>query len=155
MSTKPNRPRKIIAQNRRARHDYEIIETYEAGIVLQGTEVKALREGKVSLQDSFAMFKDGELWVVGMYIGPYSQGNISNHPPRRDRKLLLHRRELRKLEQRVKERGFTLIPLSVYFSGPYVKIELALVRGKRKYEKREAIKERDVQRELRRTLRQR
>ncbi len=121
--------------------------------MLQGTEVKALREGKVSLQDSFALFKDGELWLIGLYIGPYSQGNISNHPPRRDRKLLLHRQELRKLQQRIKERGYTLIPLSIYFSGPYVKIELGLVRGKRKYEKRETIKSREVQRELQRALR--
>lgn len=146
------RSKKIITQNRRARHDYEILETYEAGIVLQGTEVKAIREGKVSLQESFALFRDGELWLVGMYIGPYSQGNRMNHAPRRDRKLLLHKKELRKLQQKVKERGYTLIPLSLYFSGPFVKIELALVRGKRKYEKREALREKDAKREIARTV---
>lgn len=148
--------RKIIpvTQNRKARHDYHIIDTVEAGIALVGTEVKSLREGKCNLQDSFASFVPGthhpELWVSGMHISPYSHGNIQNHNPTRTRKLLLHRHQLAKLHHRVQEKGVTLVPLAIYFSGPYVKVELGLAQGKRKYDKRQDIKERDIRRSMQR-----
>ena len=146
---------RIIAQNRKARHDYHITDTVEAGIALVGTEVKSLREGKCNLQDSFAFFQSTggpvpELWVSGMHISPYSHGNIQNHEPTRLRKLLLHKHQLVKLEHRVKEKGVTLIPLSLYFSGPYVKVEIGLAQGKRKYDKRQDIKEREIKRSLQR-----
>ncbi len=147
---------RTITQNRKARHDYHIIDTVEAGIALVGTEVKSLREGKCNLQDSFAYFQaqsdstTPELWVSGVHISPYSHGNIQNHEPTRLRKLLLHKNQLIKLEHRVKEKGVTLIPLSLYFSGPYVKIEIGLAQGKRKYDKRQDIKEREIKRSLQR-----
>lgn len=154
-SSQQPRAVRTITQNRKARHDYHIVDTVEAGIVLVGTEVKALREGKCNLQDSFAFFQtrdhdSSELWVSGMHISPYSHGNIQNHEPLRLRKLLLHRNQLVKLEHRVKEKGITLVPLSLYFSGPHVKVEIGLAQGKRKYDKRQDIKEREVKRSLQR-----
>ncbi len=141
---------KIVTTNRKAYHDYEILETIEAGIVLKGTEVKSLRQGKVSIQDSYAIIKDGEVWLLNMHISPYEYGNIHNHDPLRDKKLLLHKREIIRLWTKVKERGLTLIPLKVYFKNGKAKVELALVRGKKKYEKKEDIAERELQRELKR-----
>jgi SsrA-binding protein len=139
---------KLIASNRRAHHEYEILETHEAGLVLQGTEVKALRAGKASLGDAFAEIRDGEAWLVKMHIGPYEQGNIQNHEPFRRRKLLLSRRELRKLRPRLEERGLTLIPLRVYFKRGLAKVELGLGRGKKLHDKREASARRDADRRI-------
>ncbi|RMH65464.1 MAG: SsrA-binding protein SmpB [Calditrichaeota bacterium] len=140
---------KTIINNRKARHDYEILNTYEAGIVLQGTEVKSLREGKANLTDAYARFsKNGELWLIGMHINPYAQSTVQNHDPLRDRKLLLHRMELKKLRRQTEEKGVTLIPLKVYFKNHLVKIELATARGKKKYDKRAAIAEREMKRDL-------
>lgn len=148
------RPVKTITQNRKARHDYHIVDTIEAGIALVGTEVKALREGSCNLQDSHAFFQMGnnisELWVSGMHISPYSHGNIENHVPTRLRKLLLHKNQLVKLFHRVQEKGITLVPLSLYFLGPYVKVEIGIAQGKKKYDKRQDIKERDIKRRLQR-----
>ncbi len=141
---------KIVTTNRKAHHDYEILETIEAGIALKGTEVKSLRQGKVSIQDSYAIIKNGEVWLLNMHISPYEYGNIHNHDPLRDKKLLLHKHEIIRLATKVKERGLTLIPLKVYFKNGKAKVELALVRGKRKYEKKEDIAERDLHRELKR-----
>lgn len=144
-----------IARNRKARHDYEILATYEAGLVLVGTEVKSLRAGKVQLADSYAAFSAGELFLHNMHISPYERGNIHNHDPLRVRKLLFNKRELSKLYSRSVERGLTLIALSVYFKGKVAKIELALARGKKAYDKRDAISERDAKREIARRLRER
>jgi len=137
-------------KNRKARHEFHVDETYEAGIVLKGTEVKSLREGKASLQESFAYLKDGEVWLRDMYIKPYKHGSYANHDERRPRKLLLKRREIRELEKYVNQKGYTLVPLKLYFKGGYAKILLGLARGKKKYDKREDIKERDTKRELER-----
>jgi SsrA-binding protein len=139
-----------VASNRKARHDYFILETMEAGIALKGTEVKSLRQGKANLQDSFASVEKGELWLFDMHISPYEQGNIFNHEPKRTRKLLMHKREIRRIVNRVQEKGLTLVPLRVYFKQGRVKVELAVVRGKKLYDKREAIAKRDAERELRR-----
>lgn len=144
-----DRSRRTIATNRRARRDYEIVSTTEAGLVLVGTEVKSLRDGKADLKDAYAVPRDGELFLVGMHIGPYDRGGHFNHEPRRERKLLLHRREIRRLSTRVRERGFTLIPLDLYFSGARVKVLLGLARGRRQYDNREAIREREDRREAR------
>ncbi|MCS6808295.1 MAG: SsrA-binding protein SmpB [Bacteroidota bacterium] len=150
-----NRPIQHIVSNRKARHDYFVTDTIEAGIVLQGTEVKSLRAGKCNLQDSFAMFehKKGvapELFAYGIHISPYEQGSVNNHMPTRPRKLLLKRSQLQKLYSRVQEKGATLVPLSLYFSGQYAKVELGIAKGKAKYDKRESIKRRDAERALRR-----
>ncbi len=148
------RPRKPIALNRKARHEYEVLETLETGIVLTGTEVKALREGRCSIEDSYATFIADELWLLNLHIGPYSHAAPqANHEPRRPRKLLLHKRQALRLRSKVQEKGLTLVPLSLYFSGPYVKVELALVRGKKLHDRREDIRRRDIERELRRSLR--
>jgi len=138
---------KNITVNRKARHEYSILQTYEAGIVLQGTEVKSLRQGKANLVDSYANIKNGEVWLVSAHISIYEQGNINNHEPTRDRKLLLNRSEIRKLIGKVKEKGLTLIPLRLYFKNGKVKVELALAKGKKVYDKREAIEKRDLQRD--------
>lgn len=135
-------------KNRKARHEYDVEETYEAGIVLKGTEVKSLREGKASIQESFAYLMDGEVWLRDMYIKPYSHGSYANHDERRKRKLLLKKREIAELDKAVTQKGYTLVPLKVYFKKGYAKILLGLARGKKKYDKREDIKERDVKREL-------
>ncbi|HSD64313.1 MAG TPA: SsrA-binding protein SmpB [Ignavibacteriaceae bacterium] len=144
---------KNITVNRKARHEYTILQTYEAGIVLQGTEVKSLRQGKANLVDSYANLKDGEVWLFSAHISVYDQGNINNHEPTRTRKLLLNKSEIKKLIGKVKEKGLTLIPLRLYFKNGKVKVELALAKGKKVYDKREAIAKRDVQREQERNVR--
>ncbi len=153
-----DRVKKTIARNRKLRHDFEILKTIEAGIALKGTEVKSLRDGKVSLQEAYAYFpnKDNdELYLMKMHIPPYKQGNINNHDPERPRKLLVHRREAVKLRSAVQEKGLTLMPYSIYFSGRYVKVELCLVRAKKKYDKRETVKQRDSERNIQRNFRYR
>ncbi len=153
-----DRVKKTIAKNRRLRHDFEILKTIEAGIVLQGTEVKSLREGKASLQDAYAYFpnKDNEeLVLINLHIPPYKQGNINNHEPTRTRKLLVHHKEAVKLRTAIQEKGYTLMPYSLYFSGRYVKVELCVVRAKKKYDKRETVKERDSERNIQRNFRYR
>lgn len=143
---------KNITVNRKARHEYHILQTFEAGIVLVGTEVKALREGKANLVDSYATIKNGEVWLVSAHISEYRQGNINNHNPTRDRKLLLNKSEIRKLIGKTKEKGLTLIPLRMYFKNGRVKVELALAKGKKSYDKRETIAKRDFQREQERKI---
>jgi len=143
-------PRKVVAQNRRAKRDYWIEETYEAGMVLQGTEVKALREGRVSLEDGYAEIRNGEVYLVNVHISPYAYGNKFNHDPLRPRKLLLHKREIKRLLGKVQQRGFTLIPLSVYFVRGKAKVELALARGKKLYDKREELRRKALEKELQR-----
>jgi SsrA-binding protein len=144
--------RKIIAQNKKARHDYSIEDVYEAGIVLTGTEVKSLRLGRASLVDGFATIDDGEIFLRNVHIPEYEQGSWTNHEPRRTRKLLLHRAEILRLIGKTKETGLTLVPLSLYFSEGKVKVELALARGKRSYDKRQDLAKRDADREVRRAL---
>jgi SsrA-binding protein len=140
--------RKLIAQNRRARHDYSILDTYEAGVALTGTEVKSLRAGRASLVDAFATVRDGEVWLQGVHIPEYAQGTWTNHDPRRVRKLLLHRGEIDRLIGKTREGGLTLVPLQLYFRDGKVKVELALARGKRAYDKRQALARRDAEREM-------
>jgi SsrA-binding protein len=147
--------RKIIASNRRARHDYTIEDVVEAGLALTGTEVKSLRAGRASLTDGYGLITDGEVWLHGVHIPGYSMGTWTNHEPRRVRKLLLHRKEIDKLARSVAEQGLTLIPLSLYFSGGKAKLELALARGKRSYDKRQVMAKRDAEREVERALRRR
>lgn len=144
--------RRVVVSNRKARHEYHILDTFEAGISLKGTEVKSLRKGNANLLDSYAVVKNGEVWLLGLHISPYEQGNINNHEPTRTRKLLLQRKQIRKLVGNVREKGLTLIPLSIYFKGAYAKVELALAQGKKHYDKREAISRRDAERELRQRL---
>jgi len=147
---------KIIINNKRARHDYEVMRTLEAGIVLQGTEVKSLRQGKSNVQDAYATFpnnSDDELFLLNFHIAPYDHGNRENHESKRPRKLLVTHREAVKLRTAVMEKGLTLIPLKLYFSGPYVKVELGLVRARKKYDKREALKERDTKKDISRHYR--
>jgi SsrA-binding protein len=146
---------KLIAENRRARHDYHILERLEAGMVLTGTEVKSLRDGGGNLRDSFATLRDGEMYLVGANIAPYRQGNIANHDPLRDRKLLLHAREIEQLGRKVAERGNTIVPLAMYFKNGRVKVELGLAKGKERADKRHAIAERDARRQVERALRER
>jgi SsrA-binding protein len=147
--------RKVVCKNKRARHEYEILETQEAGMVLEGTEVKSLREGKANLKDAYAKIRGGEIFLVDAHISPYSHGNITNHDPERDRKLLLHRQEIKRLTGKVQERGLTLIPLQIYFKNGRAKVELGLAKGKRLYDKRAAIKKRDERRDLERQLKYR
>ncbi|MGH3626099.1 MAG: SsrA-binding protein SmpB [Sciscionella sp.] len=144
------RGRKVIASNRRARHDYTILDTYEAGIALLGTEVKSLRLGRASLADSYAGVDDGEVWLRNLHIPEYVQGTWTNHAPRRSRKLLLHKREILRLVGKLKESGLSLVPLSMYFNDGKVKVELGLARGKKAYDKRQALAKRDAQREIER-----
>ena len=141
-----------VCVNRKARHDYLIEETYEAGLILTGSEVKSLRAGRANLKDSHARITGGEAFLIGTHISPYGPAVHTGHEPTRARKLLLHRRELARLIGKVKERGFTLVPLRLYFKGPYAKVELALARGKRKYDKRAALREKDVKREMERAM---
>jgi SsrA-binding protein len=143
---------KLIADNRRARFDYQLLDRFEAGIVLQGTEVKALRDGRASLAQSYAEVRDGEAWLVGAEIQPYGHGNIANHEPLRERKLLLHRRELESLQGKVRERGLTLVPTRLYWKDGRAKVELALARGKQTIDKRRDIARRDAQRQIERAL---
>ena len=142
---------KVVAQNRKARHDYFIEESYEAGMVLQGTEVKALREGRVNLKDGYARIKNGEVFLMDIHISPYAFGNRFNHDPLRPRKLLLHDREIHRLQGKVQEKGFSLIPLSIYFSHGRAKVSLALAKGKKLYDKREALKRKAMAKEVERT----
>ncbi|RJP25015.1 MAG: SsrA-binding protein SmpB [Candidatus Omnitrophota bacterium] len=146
----PSEPQKVVASNRKARHLYHILETVQAGIALTGTEVKSLREGRANLQDSFAGIEGGEIFLCDCHISPYSHGNYANHEPRRKRKLLLHKREILRLFGKVQAKGFTLIPLKIYFIRGRAKVDIALVRGKKLYDKRDDIKQRDLDREMRR-----
>jgi SsrA-binding protein len=152
---KAGQGRKIVASNRRARHDYTIEETLEAGIMLTGTEVKSLRAGRAALTDGYGLITDGEVWLHGVHIPEYAQGTWTNHEPRRVRKLLLHRKEIDRLERSTREGGLTLVPLSLYFSDGKAKIELALARGRRTYDKRHELARRDAEREVARALRRR
>ena len=145
---------KIAAENRKARHDYFIEEQYEAGIELFGTEVKSVRLGAMNLKDSFCTVREGELFVVGMRISPYEKGNIFNRPPERERRLLMHRREILRLFNKVRQEGYTLIPLKVYFKNARVKLEIGLCKGKKLYDKRETAAARDAQREIDRAVRE-
>ncbi len=144
---------RTVATNRRARHEYDILEVVEAGLVLRGTEVKALRDGQVNFRDAYATVRNGEAWLVGCHISPYSHGTDANHDPDRDRKLLLHRREIARLAGKVAERGLTLVPLRIYFKGGRAKLELGLARGKKLHDKRSALREREVRREMDRAVR--
>jgi SsrA-binding protein len=146
-------PAKVLARNRKARHDYHILETFEAGLALTGTEVKSAREGKVQLKDSYVEVRDGQAWLVGAHISPYSHGNRQNHDPERPRKLLLHRREIDKLMGRSMIKGQTVVPLAVYLKGSWIKVELALAQGKKLYDKRRAEREKVVKRETEEALR--
>jgi SsrA-binding protein len=146
---------KVVATNRKARHLYHIVDTYEAGIALVGTEVKSLRQGKVSFQDSYATVEKGEVVLQSLHISPYDQANRFNHDPTRSRKLLLHKGEIKKLLGKTTERGFTIVPLRIYFKGKVAKVELALAIGKKLFDRRKAIKDREVQREVRRALKER
>ena len=146
---------KVIARNRRARHDYHIEDVYEAGLVLTGTEVKSLRAGRASLADGFAQVSDHEAWLLNVHIPVYTEGTWTNHEPRRPRKLLMHRKEIDKLASATAERGLTLVPLSLYFKDGKAKVELAVARGKRTYDKRHDLAERDAARDVDRALRRR
>jgi SsrA-binding protein len=146
---------KLIVDNRRARHDYHLLERFEAGLQLTGTEVKSLRDGRVTLGQAYADLRDGELWLVGAHIDEYAQGNAGNHDPGRDRKLLLHRREIDSLLGQVQQKGLTLVPTRLYFKNGRAKLELALARGKEQRDKRRDIAKRDAEREMQRALRRR
>ncbi len=147
--------RQMVARNKRAFHDYAITDTYEAGLVLSGTEVKSLRAGRASLVDGYAVVRDGEAWLHNVHIPEYAQGTWTNHPPRQPRKLLLHRKEIRELAKAGQVKGFALIPLSLYFSDGYAKVEIGVGRGKKEYDKRQALAERDARRETDRAIRRR
>ncbi len=146
---------KPVAQNRKAFHDYFVEEKIECGVALFGTEVKSIRQGKVNLKESWAQVRKGEIWAEGLHISPYEQGNVFNRDPLRPKKLLLHRREIRKLDGLVMRQGYTLVPLSLYFRDGRVKLELGLCKGKQLHDKRDAMAKRDTDREIRRTLRER
>ena len=146
---------KVVAVNRKASHDYELVERFEAGMALRGTEVKSAREGKVNLKDSYAAPRDGELFLLQSHITPYSHGSHENHEALRPRKLLLHKRELKRLIGKVTERGFTLVPTRMYFKNGRLKVEIALARGKRQHDRRAAARERDVQRDIEAALKER
>ena len=146
---------KLIAENRRARHEYQLLERFEAGLVLTGTEVKSLRDGGASLQQAYADVRGGEVWLIGAHIAEYGQGNVNNHAPDRDRKLLLHRKEISSLNGKVRERGLTLVPTRLYFKEGRVKVELALARGKDVRDKRRTLVDRDAKRQIERALKAR
>jgi SsrA-binding protein len=146
---------KPVTTNRRARHDHEILETYEAGMVLVGSEVKSLRDGQANLKDSYATVRDGELWLIGCYIAPYAFSRLGGHDPERERKLLLHRREIDRVASKLAEKGLTLVPLRIYFKDGKAKIELGLGRGKRTYDKRQSLKAKEQKREMDRAMRHR
>jgi len=143
---------KIVIQNRRARHDYHVLEKHEAGIELRGTEVKSLRAGHIVLKDAYADVQGGEMFLVGVHINPYEQGTVWNHEPERRRKLLLHKREIEKLGTQVAEKGYTLVPLSVYFKEGRAKVEIGLCKGKQTFDKRDTIRDREVKREIDRAM---
>lgn len=144
--------RSLVAQNKKARHDYSIEDVFEAGMVLTGTEVKSLRAGRASLVDGYATVDNGEVWLRGVHIPEYTQGTWTNHEPRRARKLLLHRDEVRRIQGKIKETGVTLVPLSLYFKDGYAKVEIAVARGRKNYDKRQAIAERESKREADRAM---
>ena len=143
---------KTIATNRKARHDYHIFDTFEAGMALTGTEIKSIRAGRVSLRDSYATVKEGELWLQNAHIAPYDQGTYANHEPRRPRKLLMHRREINRIAGKLLEKGFTLVPLRLYLKNNLAKVELGLARGKKQYDKRAALRQRETRREIDRAV---
>lgn len=146
------RGQKVVATNRRARHDYTIEDTYEAGLVLTGTEVKSLRAGRASLVDGYAFVENGEAWLDAVHIPEYNEGTWNNHPPRRKRKLLLHKAQILKIHNKTKEGGYTIIPLAIYFSDGRAKVEIAVAKGKREYDKRQALRERQDNREAQRAM---
>ena len=151
-NSKPKNPSRIFATNRRATYDFNIIESFEAGVVLHGTEIKSIRDGNVNLREAFARSIKSEIWLYGMHIAPYRHGNVSNHDPIRPRKLLLHRGQIEELKSQGKRKGLTIVPLRLYIRGRFVKVVVALAKGKRRYDKRQALikaeVERDIQREL-------
>ena len=147
MAAKPDSGEKLIASNKKALHDYFIVQKFEAGLMLTGTEVKALRDGKANLKDAYVIFKDGEAFLFGAHISPYSHGNLQNHEPERLRKLLLHKNEIEKLRVQTVEKGLSVVPLRLYFKGSRVKTEVAIVRGKKQYDKRETERTREADRE--------
>ncbi len=151
-STRETGRGKLVAQNKKARHDYEILETHEAGLVLTGTEVKSLRQGRASIIDAYAVIESGEAWLMGAHIPEYTEGTWNNHAPRRQRKLLLHKEEIIRLLVKTKESGLALVPLQLYFSDGHAKVEIALARGRKSHDKRQAISERDSKREIQKAL---
>ena len=153
--TERQKAERMVSENRKALHDYHILETFEAGVVLQGTEVKAIREGRVNLRDSFARLENGEVFVYNVHISPYSHRGYADHEPTRKRKLLLHRQEIRKLIGKTVERGMTLVPTRMYFKNGHVKVAISLARGKKAHDKRETIKRRDAERETRAAVKER
>jgi SsrA-binding protein len=155
MATKADAGEKLIASNKKAFHDYFVLQKAEAGVALTGTEVKSLRDGKANIKDSYVIFKNGEAFLFNAHISPYSHGNLQNHEPERNRKLLLHRREIEKLREQVVEKGLTVVPLRIYFKGGKVKVEIAVVRGKKLYDKRETEKKRELDREAAVAMKQR
>ncbi|WP_028402143.1 SsrA-binding protein SmpB [Ectobacillus panaciterrae] len=146
---------KTVAQNKKAYHDYFIEETYEAGIVLQGTEIKSIRAGRVNLKDAYARIQNGEIWIFGMHVSPYEQGNRYNHDPLRTRKLLLHRKEILKLIGYTKETGYTIVPLKIYLQNGFAKMQLGVAKGKKNYDKREDLKKKEAKRDIERAFRDR
>lgn len=146
---------KVIATNRKARHQYQFLDTYEAGLVLMGTEIKSIRAGHVSLQEGFVLFEDGEAWLVNVHIAPYDPASGQNHEPRRRRKLLLHRREIDRLQRGAQEKGYTVVPTRLYLKDGRAKLEIALARGKKLHDKRQAIAERESKRQVERALKER
>jgi SsrA-binding protein len=147
--------KKPLASNRKARHDYEVLETVEAGLQLAGTEVKAMRQGRVQLKDSHVVIQDGQAFLVGVHVSPYSHGNRENHEPERPRRLLLHRKEIDRLFGQVQQKGLTVVPLEIYLKGPWIKAELGLARGKKQFDKRASEKEKTVDREMREAMSER
>ncbi|MDO7881427.1 SsrA-binding protein SmpB [Antiquaquibacter soli] len=150
-----DRGQKVVASNRKARHDYLIEDTYEAGLVLTGTEVKSLREGRASLVDGYGFIDGGEAWLDAVHIPEFNQGSWTNHPPRRKRKMLLHKAQILKIANKIKDGGYTLVPLSIYFSDGNAKVEIAVAKGKKEYDKRQALRERQDNREAERAMRSR
>ncbi len=146
---------KVVATNRKARHQYHFHDTYEAGLVLMGSEIKSIRAGRVSLQEGFVLFENGEAWLVNVHIAPYDPASRQNHDPKRKRKLLLHRREIDRLQSRVQEKGYTVVPVQLYLKDGRAKVEIALARGKKLYDKRQTIAERDSKRQVERALKER
>jgi len=154
MAAKPDSGEKLIASNKKALHEYFIMQKFEAGLMLTGTEVKSLRDGKANLKDAYVIFKDDEAFLFGAHISPYSHGNLQNHDPERTRKLLLHRREIDKLKVQTTEKGLAVVPLRLYFRGSKVKAEIAIVRGKKQYDKRETERKREADRETAAAIKQ-
>ncbi|UOY91045.1 SsrA-binding protein SmpB [Ectobacillus sp. JY-23] len=146
---------KVVAQNKKAYHDYFIEETYEAGMVLQGTEIKSIRAGRVNLKDAYARIQNGEIWIFGMHVSPYEQGNRYNHDPLRTRKLLLHRKEILKLIGYTKETGYTIVPLRIYLQNGFAKMQIGVAKGKKNYDKREDLKKKEAKRDIERAFRER